>query len=64
MEKSDGKGNVTSKQTSEYDDAGNLSVFTQYKDGAVEYSITYIYNDDGSVTEYKYDGDGNLISKE
>lgn len=64
MEKSDGKGNVTSKQTSEYDEAGNLSVFTQYKDGAVEYSITYIYNDDGSVTEYKYDGDGNLISNE
>lgn len=62
MEKSDGKGNVTSKQTNEYDEEGNLTTFTQYKNGAVEYSITYVYNDDGSVVEYKYDGEGNLIN--
>ncbi len=59
----DGSGKYTGGQEYKYDENENLSQFTQYKgENLVEFTVTYVTNDDGSVTEYKYDGDGNLIN--
>ena len=49
----------------EYDDKDNLVKYTVY-DGndKIKSYITYVDNKDGSYTTYKYDGEGNLISKD
>ena len=31
-------------------------------DGNIKYYITYVTDEDGNTGEYKYDGDGNLVS--
>lgn len=61
---SDGSGNTTRRQVFEYDENDDLSTYTLYNGENVEYTITYVTAEDGTVTEYKYDGDGNLISSE
>ncbi len=58
----DGSGNSIKRQVYDYDEAGELAIYTLYKGDAVEYTVTYVTSDDGTVTEYKYDGNGNLLS--
>ena len=61
----DGKNNLVQRIVYEYDDKDNLVKQTTYEAGdKIKSYITYVVNDDGSFTTYKYDGDGNLISKE
>lgn len=59
----DGSDKVVKKQTFEYDDDGELVRHTVYKGDAIEYYITYVKDSDGKYVEYKYDGDGNLITE-
>ncbi|MBQ9680225.1 MAG: hypothetical protein IJV48_06045 [Ruminococcus sp.] len=61
--KYDGSDNLLSWRSYEYDDEDQLIKMTVYDaNGEVESYITYTDNDDGTFTEQKYDGDGNLIS--
>lgn len=61
--KYDGDDNLLSYRLYEYDEEDNLVQMTVYgAGGEVESTTIYTDNDDGTFTESKYDGDGNLIS--
>ena len=51
------------EQKAQCDDDGELVRHTVYKGDAIEYYITYVKDSDGKYVEYKYDGDGNLITE-
>ena len=61
--KYDGEDNLLGYREYEYDDLDNLVKLTVYgAGGAVESTFIYTDNGDGTFTEQKYDGDGNLVS--
>ncbi len=59
-----GDGTLKSYKENEYDSNQNLTKTTNYDaDGNVKHYTTYVTDEKGVTTKYKYDAEGNLITE-